>query len=111
MKTLLQIINEKLKISKNKQFIYKPESLEELKNLIKEKVENNKDNILDLTDIDVSSLTSLENMINYTYLDDDVNDKIDTIDISGWDVSNLKHRLKMFYGCKINKNFKPKFNK
>jgi hypothetical protein len=32
-------------------------------------------------------------------------------DISGWDVSNLKYRTKMFYGCKINKNFKPKFNK
>jgi hypothetical protein len=32
-------------------------------------------------------------------------------DISGWDVSNVKKRTKMFFGCKINKNFKPKFNK
>jgi len=32
-------------------------------------------------------------------------------DISNWDVSNVKDRSKMFWHCKINKNFKPKFNK
>lgn len=97
MKTLLQTINEKLKISKKKHFIYKPKSLEELKKLIKEKVENNKNNILDLTDIDVSNLNSLENMTSYTYLDV-VNNKtnIDTIDVSGWDVSNIKNFKRVF---------------
>lgn len=97
MKTLLQTINEKLKISKKKHFIYKPESLEELKKLIKEKVENNKNNILDLTDIDVSNLNSLENMTSYTYLDV-VNNKtnIDTIDVSGWNVSNIKNFKRVF---------------
>ena len=32
-------------------------------------------------------------------------------DISNWDVSNVKDRTKMFWRCKINKNYKPKFNK
>lgn len=97
MKNLSQFINEKLKISKNKRYIYKPESLEELKKLIKEKVEHNKSNILDLTDIDVSNLNSLENMTVYTYLDV-VNNKtdIDTIDVSGWDVSNIKNFKRVF---------------
>lgn len=97
MKKLSQFINEKLKITKNKRFIYKPESLKELKKLIKEKLENSKNNILDLTDIDVSNLTSLENMTSYTYLDV-VNNKtnIDTIDVSGWDVSNIKNFKRVF---------------
>lgn len=100
MKRLTEfIISEKLKIRKSKQnnIKYGPKSLEDLKILIKEKVENNKGNILDLTDIDVSNLTSLENMISHTYLDG-ANDKIDTIDVSGWDVSNVKNFKRAFCG-------------
>jgi surface protein len=32
-------------------------------------------------------------------------------DISKWDVSNVKKTTKMFWKCKINRKFKPKFNK
>lgn len=97
MKNLSQFIHEKLYIRKNKRFTYKPKSLEELKKLIKDRVNNNEDNILDLTDVDVSGLDSLENMTSYTYLNV-VNNKtsIDTIDVSGWDVSNIKNFKKVF---------------
>ena len=102
MKRLTEfIILEKLKIRKSKQnnIKYGPKSLENLKIIIKEKVENNKDNILDLTDIDVSALTSLENMISYTYLDGvNTKIKIDTIDVSGWDVSNITNFKRVFCG-------------
>lgn len=99
MKTLLQTINEKLKIRKStsNNIKYKPDSLEQLKKIIKEKVENTLGEILDLTDIDVSNLTSIENMTVYTYLDIiNHKSKIDTVDVTDWDVSNIKNFKRAF---------------
>lgn len=94
MKKINQYINERLKISsdlhKNEHKYFpndKKELLDILKNLIKERGLN-----ADLNDIDTSKV---ENM---SYLFTGFK-QIENIDISQWDVSNVKHTQCMFLGC------------
>ena len=92
MKSLTHYIQEKLIIKKNKRMDYKyfPKTKEELKEIIKKRIEN-KGNEVDLNDIDVSNITNMSNLFE----DLDFNG-----DISIWDVSNVTNMYSMFYGCK-----------
>ena len=96
MKNLSSYLTEKLLINKNfKDNKIVVSSLRELKSIVKDRSidPNTKkfNNNIDLSDIDVSKLDDLsETFIWY---------KFKTIDISGWDTSNVKVMTQMFYGC------------
>ncbi len=96
MKNLSEYFAEKLLINKNyKNPKIKVSSLRELKNIIQDRSTDPRtkkfNHNIDLSDIDVSELDDLsETFIWY---------KFKTIDISGWDTSNVKVMTQMFYGC------------
>ena len=79
----------KLKIV-HKSYSYAPQTKEELKKIIEERLVDNPD--ADLNDIDVSSITDMSEL--FKGLDPH------NIDVSKWDVSNVKDMIYMFYGCK-----------
>ena len=81
MKSLVQYIQEKLIIKKNKAINYKyfPESKSELKDIILHRIKE-EGNEVDLNDIDVSKITDMSAL----FKDTDFNG-----DISKWDVSNV----------------------
>ena len=90
MKKLSQFVIEKLKIKKSL-YQYFPTDLSELQQIIIDKCNNIKDGYIDLTDVDVSSIDEM------FYLFGTDNDKqftnkndIKTIDVTGWNVSNVK---------------------
>lgn len=96
MKNLRSYLTERLLINKNfKDNKITVTSLKELKNIIKERYvdPNTKkpNNHIDLSDIDVSELNDLSTaFLRYRFK---------TIDISGWDTSNVKDMTMMFYRC------------
>lgn len=91
MKSLKNYISEKLKVNKSS-ILHSPKQTIELTRIINTKL---KDNVtrLDVTDIDVSKITS---MVNVFY---DLEDIV-SIDLTGWDVSNVTDIQYMFAGCK-----------
>ena len=91
MKSLTQFIQERLVIKKNKAKNYKyfPQSKEELKEIIKQRIKD-EGNEVDLNDIDTSNITDMYALFEGT----DFNG-----DISKWDVSNVTNMSEMFYGC------------
>ena len=91
MKSLSQYIQEKLIIKKGKNYKYFPETKEELKDIILQRIES-EGNEVDLNDIDVSKITDMSNLFELT----DFNG-----DISKWDVSKVKNMFLMFDGCKL----------
>lgn len=96
MKNLRSYLTERLLINKNfKDNKITVTSLKELKNIIKERYvdPNTKkpNNHIDLSDIDVSELNDLSTAFLWY--------RFKTIDISGWDTSNVKDMTMMFYGC------------
>lgn len=96
MKNLRSYLTERLLINKNfKDNRITVTSLKELKNIIKERsVDPNTkkpNNHIDLSDIDVSELNDLSTSFLWY--------RFKTIDISGWDTSNVKDMTMMFYGC------------
>ena len=95
MKSLVQYLEEKLIIKKGKNYKYFPESTEELKSIIKKRIEK-EGNEVNLNDIDVSKITDMSDL----FLRKDFNG-----DISQWDVSNVKNMDEMFVNCfKFNKD-------
>ena len=92
MKSLTRYIQEKLVIKKgNNLFDYKyfPETKEELKDLIKQRIKTEGKEV-DLNDIDTSNITDMSSLfvgINFKG------------DISSWDVSNVTDMSYMFFGC------------
>lgn len=100
MKTVLSYITEKLKIKKGKSYKYYPKNIKELKEIIQTITNNTKNNstgILDLTSINVSEVESFESVFENFY-----SENHNTVDISGWDVTNASSLEKMF----INSSFK-----
>ena len=101
MKSLNQYIKEKLIINKDyNQYTYAPKSFDELRNIIEDRYDKlgagTKDNPIDFNDIDVSNLDSFCNnkyqgIFNHT--------DFKYIDISYWDVSNIKSMNSMFFNC------------
>ena len=90
MKTLIDHINEALKIGKNiskfSTYAYKPTSKKELQDIIKVRIKKDGPNC-NLNDIDVSLIEDM----SYLFYELDFNG-----DISNWDVSNVKSMMGMF---------------
>ena len=118
MKTLQHYITEKILINKNSKIVYNyhPETKEELKDIIKQKIES-KGNECDLNDIDTSNITDMSNLFEYSDFNGDIsrwnvsnvtnmNDMFRYSefngDISNWNVSNVKNMWSMFFSSKFN---------
>ena len=128
MKSINNYINEKLVISKKLkkyQYTCQPKDKGELKEIIKDRLEADKD--ANLNDIDVSQITDMSDLFvgldphNIDISEWDVYNVIDMLymfdgcenfncDLSKWDVSNVIAMSGMFYGCKSLKN-KPSWYK
>ena len=91
MKTITKYITEKLKIGKsNKPYnTCQPKDKAELKEILKERLTQDKD--ADLNDIDVSKITDMYNLF------EDLDPH--NIDISEWNVSNVTNMNGMFFDC------------
>ena len=92
MKTLKEIILEKLSLNKNfkaKLYNYKPTNTPDLKTIIDEKLwkDGNKD--ANLNDIDVSKITDMSGLFFGEFPHN--------INISEWDVSNVEDMSNMFW--------------
>ena len=114
-------INEKLKInSKTAIYKYLPKDCNELEAILEEKLNNSKDGVIDVSDIDTSNVITLDrlfefdtehkiteikglNFWNVSNCDDftaTFKDLLITnIDISDWDMSNAKRLAFMFMNC------------
>ena len=94
MKTFNKLISEKLIINKNTKNIYEytPKSKKELQKIIDKIVKESKDGNINLNNIDINNpnIDSLENLFAF-------NTKIHTLDVSAWDVSNIKNLDYTFY--------------
>ena len=100
MKALNTYINEKLVLNKDTfkepKYKYFPASKGELQKIIKQLLNERKDDpVIDLNDIDTSKLTLTD--MSKLFFDDE---KIINIDISDWNVSGIENMSYMFYGCK-----------
>ena len=116
MKPLVQFIQEKLIIKKNKATNYKyfPETKEELKDIIKQRIKS-EGNVCNLNNIDVSKIKDMSYLFSETDFNGDISKwdvssvtymsfmfsgcKSFNQDISNWDVSNVTSMYSMFYGC------------
>ena len=98
MKGLTEYIIEKILINKNSKFInkIKVKSREQLQSIIQERYDKNK-SFIDLTDIDISELDDLSGVFAFF-------NKVEVIDISGWDTSNVTDMTFMFRHCPKLKN-------
>ena len=92
MKSLNQYIIEKILINKSSKFNkIKVESKDKLQSIIQERYHNNK-SFIDLTDIDISELDDLSGVFARL-------NKVEVVDISGWDTSNVTTMEDMFSQC------------
>ena len=92
MKSLVNYIQEKLIIKKNKgsnNYKYFPETKEELREIIDKRIKQ-EGNEVDLNDIDVSQITDISYLFEYTNFNGN---------ISTWDVSNVTDMKWVFFGC------------
>lgn len=97
MLSINNFISEKLKInSKSKvnqqEYKYHPNTCVELMEIVGKRIKEEKDNI-DFNDIDTSNVQIMEGVFAYQ-------SKLTNIDISNWNVSDVKSMLEMFAGCK-----------
>ena len=100
MKSLNQYIIEKILINKISKFInkIKVESKDQLQSIIRERYNNNNNkSFIDLTDLDISELDDLAGVFAFL-------NKVEIIDISGWDTSNVRYMNHMFRYCAKLKN-------
>ena len=103
MKTLVNYIQEKLVINKDYKSPYTcaPTSFDELRKIIEDRYDKlgpgTKNNLIDFNDVDVSNISSFyDENINIGIFEDT---KFEYIDISNWNVSNIKDMSAMFYRC------------
>ena len=90
-KLVINSLQEKLVIKKGNHYNYFPETKEELKATIKQRIKD-EGNEVNLNDIDVSKITDMEGLFWRT----DFNG-----DISNWDVSNVTDMYGMFADCNV----------
>ena len=97
MKSLNEYIIEKILINKNSKLNkIKVETLIQLKSIILERYHNN-NSFIDLTDLDISELDDLSGVFARL-------NKVEVVDISGWDTSNVTTMEDMFRKCSKLKN-------
>ena len=111
MKQLTQYIQEKLHVGKFKktQLKYFPKNKNELKDIITQVCKDSKDlECVDLNCIDISNITDLSHLFTHNYIKDALKDR--TIDISEWDVSNVRTFFCMFDYYQFNTKASNKFN-
>ena len=125
MKSLHEIILEKLKIKKSS-YKYFPKTKEELKDLLKQLIEE-RGNEGDFNDINTSKITDMSSLFygmkefNGDISGWNVSNVTDMYsmfykcesfnqDISNWNVSNVNYMGYMFYNCPIEEKYKPKFS-
>ena len=102
MKTLNQYIKEKLVINKDYRDVnmLTPKSFDELRKIIEDRYDKlgagTKQNPIDFNDIDVSNIDSFCNDKGKGIFEET---KFKYIDISSWDVSNVKSMNSMFFYC------------
>ena len=101
MKSLTSYIQEKIIIKKGKSnnYNYFPKTKKELQDIILNRIKE-EGNEVDLNDIDVSNITDMSSLFKKTNFNGN---------ISRWDVSNVTTNRYMFYECRIEKKYKPKF--
>ena len=97
MKSLNQYIIEKILINKNSKLNkIKVESKDKLQSIIQERYNSN-NAFIDLTDLDISELDDLSGIFDRL-------NKVEVVDISGWDTSNVITMEDMFCFCDKLKN-------
>ena len=98
MITITNYIQEKLKITKDTKIIsykYYPKDKDELLKILKDRL--SKDSNANLNDIDTSKITDMANLFKDLYVFFDI--EIGNINVSYWDVSNVKNMNNMFANC------------
>ena len=98
------IIKKKLEKPIDSEYKYHPQTREELINNINECIDLGE---YDLNVIDVSSIKDMSKLFRYVNLDKIK--KGSKLDISKWNVSNVKNNNKIFYNCPIEEKYKPIF--
>ena len=102
MKSLTKYLNEKLIINKDYKSPYTcaPKSFKELRKIIEDRYDKlgpgTKQKPIDFNDVDVSNIDSFCDKNNIGIFD---STKFEYIDISDWNVSNIKNMRYMFGGC------------
>ena len=115
-KLIINSLQEKLVIKKGNHYNYFPETKEELKAIIKQRIKD-EGNEVDLNDIDTSKITDMEGLFWRTDFNGDISNwDVSNVtdmygmfadcnkfnqDISTWDVSNVTDMQDMFYNCPI----------
>ena len=96
MKSINNYIAEKLVINRNikSPYMYFPETKEELKNIIKQRIEEEGNNC-NLNDIDVSEITDMWQLFYNSNFNGN---------ISEWNVSNVEDMRYMFHDSNFNQN-------
>lgn len=90
MKQLKEFISEKLHIGKAKTYKYFPKTTKELRDIIKNKLEEAKTNPIDLSDINIDKFTDFSDLFK----------DLDPYEVNfGWDVSKIKYMNNMFADC------------
>ena len=123
MRSLVHYIQEKLIIKKNK-YKYFPQTKTELREIILKRVKE-EGNEVDLNDIDVSKITDMSNLFEFSNFNGDISNwDVSNVtnmrdmfydctsfnqDISSWDVSNVTKKKDIFYDCPIEEKYKPNF--
>ena len=95
MKSLTTYITEKMVYTKStaSKYNYYPKTKEELKDIIDKLIdEQSMEDVIDLNSIDTSEITDMSGLF-YNF------EGILKIDVSKWDVSNVKTMDYMFKGC------------
>ena len=105
MKSLTHIVKENFKFKINRDsviYTVSPKSYNELQKIIVDRYldENNK-KVLDLTDIDISNVPNLiDNTKGYdnSVFSDEICPLVETIDVTGWNVSHINNMNSLFSG-------------
>ena len=101
MKSLINYINEKLIVNKNyNSYTCVPKSFKELRNIIKDRYDklgaDTEQDPIDFNDVDISNIDSFYDKNKGGIFS---RTKFKYIDISDWNVSNVKSMNNMFYMC------------